>query len=134
MSTGADSKTMPVTQEYEDGFKRTFGDRKPQRGRWVADPETGKLIPAEQYVPKSVSKRVPVVTDRYYEGTRALDANRTDIGSRRKRTEYMKRRGLIDQADFTPQYIAREREHKQRQHEKNIEKAVIEAVMRHDKP
>lgn len=134
MSTGKDPKTMAVTKEYEAGFERTFGDRKPQRGRWVADPETGKLIPAHEYVPKHVDKRVPVLTDRHYEGTRALDKDKTDIGSRRKRNEYMRRKGLIDQNDFTPSYVARMREEKQREHAKNIEKAVVEAVMRHDKP
>lgn len=42
--------------------------------------------------------RVPVVTDRYMEGVRALDG--VDIGSRRKRRDYMRARDLVDFDDL----------------------------------
>lgn len=132
MSTGKDPKTMAITPEYAEGFERTFGDRKPQRGRWVWDAAQNKLVSAEDYRPPEKAYHAPINMDRYYEGTRALDG--ADIGSRRKRNEYMKRNGLIDQNDCSQSWVAREREHTKREREKSIEKAVVEAVMRHDKP
>lgn len=42
--------------------------------------------------------RPPLFTDRHHEGTRAPDG--TDIGSRRKRREYMHANGLADASDY----------------------------------
>jgi hypothetical protein len=131
MSTGADPKTMAVTKEYEDGFKRTFGDKKPQRGRWVMHPVTHKLVPADEYVrPSDKALHAPIITDRFYEGTHAVDAEKTDIGSRRKRREYMKRNGLIDADDVGPSYQARVRAERQREREQRLERTVMEAFHR----
>jgi hypothetical protein len=44
----------------------------------------------------------PVLMDRFYENTQATDG--TDIGSRRKHREYMKRTGLAPSSDFSPGY------------------------------
>lgn len=41
---------------------------------------------------------VPVMTDRYMEGVQATDG--TDIGSRRKRRDYMRANNLCDADDF----------------------------------
>ena len=35
-----------------EGRERVFGDKKPVRGSWVLDPETGKLVPKDEYIPK----------------------------------------------------------------------------------
>lgn len=45
------------------------------------------------------AERQPVFTDRYMEGVRAADGS--DISSRTKRREYMKREGVADASDFT---------------------------------
>jgi len=52
----------------------------------------------------------PIVTDRYYENTAATDG--TDIGSRRKHREYMKRNNVTLASDFSHQWAkqAEERE------------------------
>jgi hypothetical protein len=44
----------------------------------------------------------PILVDRYMEGTAATDG--TDIGSRGKRREYMKQKGLADADDFKNQW------------------------------
>lgn len=126
MSTGADPKTMAITPEYADGFERTFGNRKPQRGRWVMDPATAKLVPADQYHPPEKACHAPIVTDRHYEGVRATDG--ADIGSRRKRKEYMRRNGLVDGDDVGPKYQARVRAERQRERDQRFERALVDAA------
>lgn len=99
MVAGQPIQTGALTKEYEDGFARTFGERKPQRGRWVWDKRKGEMVPAEEYVPEEPDdKRVMLVTDRHLEGMRATDG--TDIGSYRKRDEYLKAHGLTHADDF----------------------------------
>lgn len=71
--------------------RRTYAYRK--------NPETGQVESYEvgaDYVPAEA--RPPVYTDRYMEGVRATDG--TDIGSRAKRAEYMRRHNLADADDF----------------------------------
>lgn len=116
---------MPVTIEYEDGYKRTFGDRKPARGRWVYDEAQGKLVPADEYQRPEEARYAPIVTDRHYEGTRATDG--ADIGSRRKRNEYKRRHGLIDADDVGPKYQARVKAERARERDQRIERSVIDA-------
>lgn len=52
----------------------------------------------DDYVEVDPKARPPMFTDRYLEGTVATDG--TDIGSRRKRDEYLKRNGLAHADDF----------------------------------
>jgi hypothetical protein len=52
--------------------------------------------------------RTQINMDRYYEGTAATDG--TDIGSRKKRKEYMKRHGLADADDFKETWAKAQRE------------------------
>lgn len=99
----SDIKSKPITQAYADGWDAAFGKRDPVRGRFVWDARAQRLVPAHEYVPDAPEPaRVPVVTDRHYEGVRATDG--TDIGSRAKRREYMHRHGLADADDFKGQW------------------------------
>lgn len=90
-------KSKPQTREFDEGYERIFGNRKPQRGRWVWDEVAGKLVSAEDYVPPSRSG-TNIMVDRFYENTCALDG--TDIGSRAKHREYMRQHGLAPADDF----------------------------------
>lgn len=125
MSTGADAKTMPGTAEFREGYERVFGDRKPQRGRWVWDKAQGKLVPADEYVPPPEEARAaPIMVDRFMEGAQAQDG--TDIGSRRKRREYLQREGLTDANDYSPGYAEKVR----RKQDEAVSKSVRETVGR----
>lgn len=72
----------------------------------------------------------PILMDRFYENTAAPDG--TDIGSRRKHREYMKRNNLTITSDFTESWSAagRERaairsgEHDKRERREQIERAI----------
>ena len=99
MSTGADNKSMPNTAEFEAGYERTFGNRSPQRGKWVWDPSARVLVPIGEYVPPPRALDAPIMVDRFYEGALATDG--TDIGSRQKHREYMRQNNLTTIDDFT---------------------------------
>lgn len=71
------------------------------RRRWLYT-QGGKPLPepvevTSDYVDTS-SERMPLFTDRYLEGARATDG--TDVGSRRKRREYMLRNDVTDASDY----------------------------------
>lgn len=69
------------------------------RKRYIQDPDTGELIPAEQYVPKyELNPHNLIIGDRHYDGLQATDG--TDISTRTKHREYMKKNGLTIADDF----------------------------------
>lgn len=86
------------TDEFREGYERIFGDRKPQRGRWVWDAEQQKLVPADEYVPPAAKTGTGVMVDRFMEGDRAPDG--TDISTRQKRKAWMAATGNADYDDF----------------------------------
>lgn len=86
------------TEEFRSGYDRTFGDRKPVRGRWIWDARQQKLVDASEYVPESRAIDGTIMVDRFMEGERTPDG--VDIGSRQKRKRYMQENGLADYDDF----------------------------------
>lgn len=87
------------SRQYEAEADRIFGaDRKPQRGRWIYDPAQGKCVPADEYVPPEAKHGAGIMVDRFMEGDRAPDG--TDIGSRRKRKDWMRATDSVDYSDF----------------------------------
>ena len=95
MAAGEQIVSQAGTEEFREGFDRTFGDRKPQRGRWVM---TSKgLVPASEYVPEHFAVDAPILTDRVHEGQKAPDG--TPIDTRRKRAAWMKAADVVDYSD-----------------------------------
>jgi len=58
--------------------------------------------------PREQAKHAPILMDRFYENTKASDG--TDIGSRRKHRDYMRRNNLTTADDFKTAWSAAERE------------------------
>lgn len=101
-------KTDPLTKEYAENFDRIFAKREAQKGgRWVWDEEQKRLVPASEYRER-MALHASIVTDRFYENTQATDG--TDIGSRRKHREYMRRNNLTTVDDYTGHFAAAEKE------------------------
>ncbi|HAM41748.1 MAG TPA: hypothetical protein DCP69_10560 [Candidatus Omnitrophica bacterium] len=101
MVAGQAIQTQPQTKEFDEGYERTFGkDRSPIRGRFVQRPETGELIPASEYVRPASTRALdaPIMAGRFYENVCTVDG--VDIGSRKKRREYMRSNNLADTDDF----------------------------------
>jgi len=124
MSTGADNKTMAQTKAFDAGHERIYGNRKPQRGRWVQDPQTGKLIPAHEYVPAPRALDAPICVDRFMENTVAQDG--TDIGSRAKRKDYMRRERVGDASDYSKEFFAKRRDARDRELSDSTSRTVAE--------
>jgi hypothetical protein len=73
------------------------------RIRFIQDPDTGELVRAEDYIPKrDLDPHHLVIGDRHYDGLRATDG--TDISTRAKHREYMKRNNLTTMDDFSSQW------------------------------
>ncbi len=125
-----------VTDGFRENYEAIFGGSKPQRGRLIWDSSRREYVPAAEYrAPEAAdaSGRVPVVTDLYMDGTRATDG--TDIGSRRKRREYMQQNGLADASDYEGVWAKAEKERERffsgagsdRRLEETIGRAMYEA-------
>jgi hypothetical protein len=98
MVVGEAIVSQAQTKEFDEGYERVFGARKPQRGRWVWDAAQGKLVSAEEYVPSEAKHGTGIMVDRFMEGDRAPDG--TDIGSRQKRKAWMAATDSVDFSDF----------------------------------
>ena len=71
---------------------------------------------------------VPIVSDLYMDGHVTVDG--VDIGSRRKRQDYMRRTGSLDASDFSHGYYENERKHRERAEERSVRESVIETYRR----
>lgn len=118
------------TKAFDEGYERTFGDRKPQRGRWVATPDG--LVPADEYVAPERAADAPILSGRFYENVAATDG--TDIGSRAKHRAYMKAHGLAPADDFSPAYYERVRKQAQEQHRRERREVIARRMYEIDKP
>lgn len=95
MVAGQPITTGAQTKEYDEGFERTFGERKPERGRFVY--RDGQAVRVGEDFQGTRGLTAPV-SDLYMDGIAATDG--TDIGSRKKRHEWMKANNLADADDF----------------------------------
>jgi hypothetical protein len=112
-------KTKPVTREYADGYDRTFGERRPERGRWIWDDAKGELVRADEYRPPELALNAPICAGRFYENTAATTCDeqsrvlKVDIGTRQRHREFMRQRGLTTADDYTKTWEQAAKERKQ---------------------
>ena len=101
---------------WDEGFDHTFGKDRGARGRFVWDETAKRLVPADEYRAQARALDAPIIADRIHEGTTFDDGERVrDIGSRRKRREFLREKGWEDATDASPEWRdgqvkARERE------------------------
>jgi len=120
------------SDEFREGYERTFGDKPVQRGRWIWDARAGRLVDADSYVPPEEAKSAPIMMDRFYEGVRATDG--TDIGSRRKHRAYMKAHGLATMDDFGPGYFTRVKREREVAAKRERREVIARKMYEIDKP
>lgn len=113
MVVGERIVSQASSDAFRDGYVQALGDRKPQRGRWVYDPEQKRCVPLEEYVPPMEAKNAPIMSGRCHEGQVAPDG--TDIGTARKRARWMKETGIADHADFKGARAQKQRDLAERQ-------------------
>lgn len=99
MVAGQPIQTGAQTKAFDDGYDRIFGERRPQRGRWIWDEEAKQMVQVDAGW-TDAEARAPVATEGVvYSNLRATDG--TDVSSRAKREQYMKQKGLVATGDFT---------------------------------
>lgn len=96
------------TSEYRDGYARTFGEKRVERGRWVYDEAQRRLVPADEYEPVCHAVDAPIMSGRCHEGQVAPDG--TDISTRAKRQAWMRATGNVDHADYKGVREAKQKE------------------------
>lgn len=112
MVAGQPIRTGAQSEEFDEGYERTFGaDRKPIRGRWVYT-DGGKAIdggPVDvntDWSDPGISTGHKSEAEAYGE-MKALDG--TDISTRRRLREYMAANGLSMTSDFKEHWKAAEK-------------------------
>jgi hypothetical protein len=121
MVAGQPIKTTAQTREFDEGFDRTFGERKPHRGRFRYDPERKECVPLDadwDDAPRSTGD----LGKFQYDNLRATDG--TDISSRTKRREYMKANGYADPTDFAPDHAEKVRAQREREQDKQTREVI----------
>jgi len=74
----------------------------------------------------------PVMSGRFYENTQATDGS--DIGSRSKHREYMKRNGLTTADDFSPRYFEQVKKDREESSRKSRRETIERRLYEIDKP
>lgn len=122
-------QSQAATDEFRENHSRIFGDRpKNVRGRWIWDEGLGKLVRAEDYRPPDQARDAPIIADRIHEGTYFDDGSRVrDLGSRRKRREFMRETGVTERSDFGPNWSERQTAKREREVDHRTHTAVEQA-------
>lgn len=109
MVVGEPIVSQAQTKAFDEGYERTFGERPANvRGRYVYVAELGRCVKVGEDWRPTDAERVPVVGDSHYDGLQATDG--TDISTRTRHREYMRRHGLTTVDDFTETFKAKAKE------------------------
>ena len=114
MVAGQPIQTGALTKEYEKGHERTFGKPDadfPKGRRFVWDPVSKKLVLAGT-VAEQRALDAAVLAGRFYENVKSpIDG--TDIGSRARHREHMKRHNVTTADDFGREWAKAEKDREQ---------------------
>lgn len=98
MVAGQPITTGALSKEYDEGFDRIFGERKPARGRFIFDAEAGEMVQVGEDWTDTERRAQTPTEELTYGGVQATDG--TDISSRKKHREWKKAKNLADADDF----------------------------------
>ena len=93
-----------MTDAYAEGYARIFGDKRPERGRFIQDPDTLKLVPAGEYVPKE-RPQYAAIHGPLEAFVSPIDG--TVIDDRAKLRAHNKRHGVTNVQDYGPDWFPR---------------------------
>ncbi len=131
MVNGEAIVSQAQTRAFDDGWDRMKHENDGRRGRFVWDEKAKRLVPAAEYhAARAVD--APIMVDRFYEGAVATDG--TDIGSRRKRNEYMRRAGVADASDYSPGWYENRRKDMKRDADRQRRETLERALFQQRKP
>jgi hypothetical protein len=87
---------------FEENFDKVFKG-KPQRGRFVQDPETHKMVPAEDYQGRGSTEQYAAIHAGIDAFVSPIDGKVID--DRGKLREHNRRHGVTNSADYSNGYI-----------------------------
>lgn len=97
--TGHAIQTREITQEYENNYNKIFGKKeKSSVKRWIQDPETLKLVPADEYYNGPAENAGPYIRDDVKPYQSMIDGSM--IEGRKAHREHLKRNNCIEAADM----------------------------------
>ena len=92
----------PNNDKFEENFERIFGNKKVQRGSFVQDPETGKLVPRETR-PPTPRPSAPMVMKGLEPFKSPIDGS--IISTRNQLAAHNKKHGVTNVGDYSGGYI-----------------------------
>ena len=105
MSKGS-NRRPENSKVFEENFDKIFGCKAPQRGRYIQDRNTGKLVPAAEYVPpESDSPKWAAIHGDIEPFVSPVDG--TLIDDRAKLREHNKRHGVTNVQDYGSDWFTR---------------------------
>ena len=110
---------------FEDRFAEIFGDKPVQRGRFIQHPETGKLIPADEYVRPDTTKSAYVMGDI---NPFVSPISKELIDDRGKLRRHNKRHGVTNVADYSPDHFKKAEINRKNEREGRTAQAKRERV------
>lgn len=124
MVAGQAITTQAQTKEFDEGYRRIFGEAKPRRGRYRYDSDAGRVVEVgADWTDADERARVPTEEIIYGNG---IATDGTPINTRKRHREYLRANGLAMSGDFSPEY----RERNARNAERADDKARRETVER----
>jgi hypothetical protein len=90
---------------FEENFDAIFGQKKVERGSFVQDPHTGKLVPKSDY--QRVDPDAPYVQGDIEAFKSPIDG--TIIDDRAKLRRHNAQHGVTNSADYSPEYLHKRR-------------------------
>ena len=110
---------------FEDNFDNIFGKKEVQRGRFIQHPETGKLIPAADYVRPDTNQSAYVMGD-IVGFVSPID--RTLIDDRGKLRRHNAKHGVTNSADYSTEHFKKHEIRMKNEREGNTAQAKQERV------
>lgn len=122
--TGDEIKTKPATQQFRQNHEAIFGQKRIERGRWIQDPATGKLLSPSEYSKQEKQRLHDIFIDRF----EAYESPITDevIKNRRQRDYDLKASGSRPYEGFKTEKQEADRYnfYKEKQLSENIKETV----------
>lgn len=97
--TGHAIQTREITQEYENNYDKIFGKKeKTSTKRWIQDPVTLKLVPADEYYSGPVENAGPYIRDDVKPYQSMITGE--FIEGKKAHREHLKRHNCVEAADM----------------------------------
>ncbi len=115
MAAGEKIVSQAQSRAFDEGADRIGLGRSRQsreRGKWILDPKTGKLVRPWEYTGPTaeLAKNAPIASGRFYEEAGPSPIDHSEINSKRKYREHMRRYDVTNASDYEKTWQQAEKE------------------------